>query len=104
MNYNDLYSGFKSLFSECTDELHALAQASDVDETDGMHIMFSFVVVPFVLNLLKNDDNGNDNDKLIRAFNYFEEMASSDSADVTEVLEFTVIENLMSNGRSNYMV
>lgn len=29
-------------------------------------------------------------------------MASSDSADVTEVLEFTVIENLMSNGQTVY--
>ena len=41
-------------------------------------------------------------DKLKRAFEYFERMASSDSADVTEVLEFTVIENLMSNGQTVY--
>jgi hypothetical protein len=60
--------------------------------------MFSFVVIPFILDLLNNDES----DKLKRAFEYFEHMASSDSADVTEVLEFTVIENLMSNGQTVY--
>ena len=98
MNYNNLYSDFSALFPECTEELNALAKAADAEETDGMHIMFSFVVIPFVLNLLTN----NESDKLKRAFDYFEHMASSDLADVTEVLEFTVIENLMSNGQALY--
>ena len=98
MNYNNLYADFNSLFPECTDELKALANAADAEETDGMHIMFSFVVIPFVLELLKNDDT----DKLTRAFGYFEKMASSDPSDVTEGLEFTVIENLMSNGQAIY--
>lgn len=65
---------------------------------NGMHIMFSFVVIPFILDFLINDESN----KLKRAFEYFERMASSDSADVTEVLEFTVIENLMSNGKTVY--
>lgn len=98
MDYNNLYSDFSALFPECTEELNALANAADAEETDGMHIMFSFVVIPFVLNLLNNDET----DKLKRAFDYFERMASSDSADITEVLEFTVIENLMSNGQTIY--
>ena len=98
MNYDNLYSDFKALFNECTDELNAFAKAAGAEETDGMHIMFSFVVIPFVLKLLNNDDA----DKLKRAFDYFERMASSDSADITEVLEFTVIENLLSNGSSVY--
>ena len=63
-----------------------------------MHIWFSFVVTPFFIKVHKNDDT----DKLTRAFGYFEKMASSDSLDVTEVLEFTVIENLMSNGQVIY--
>lgn len=98
MNYNNLYADFSALFPECTEELNALANAADAEETDGMHIMFSFVVIPFILDLLNNDESN----KLKRAFEYFERMASSDSADVTEVLEFTVIENLMSNGQTVY--
>lgn len=98
MDYNNLYSDFSALFPECTDELKALANAADAEETDGMHIMFSFVVIPFVLDLLNNDET----DKLKRAFDYFESMALSDSVDITEVLEFTIIENLMSNGQAVY--
>ena len=52
MNYNNLYADFNSLFPECTEELNALANAADAEETDGMHIMFSFVVIPFILDLL----------------------------------------------------
>ena len=52
MNYYNLYADFNSLFPECTDELKALANAADAEETDGMHIMFSFVVIPFILDLL----------------------------------------------------
>ena len=98
MIYDNLYNAFVSMFPECADELNTYAKSADAEETDGMHIMFSFVIIPFVLELLKN----NDTDKLTRAFGYFEKMASSDSSDVTEVLEFTVIENLMSNGQAIY--
>ena len=94
MIYDNLYSDFKSLFSEKNDLLNRLSNKANAEETDGMHIMFSFVVIPFVLILLKNEDVEN----LKKAFSYFEKMALSDISDITEVLEFTVIENLMSNG------
>ena len=54
MNYDNLYSNFNALFPECADELNTYAKSADAEETDGMHIMFSFVVIPFVLELLKN--------------------------------------------------
>lgn len=98
MTYNNLYSDFKAMFPEYADTLDKLALGADADESDGMHIMFSFVVIPFVLELLNKDDTPN----LSKAFAYFEKMAVSDSADITEVLEFTVIENLMSNGYHVY--
>lgn len=98
MNYKDLYSNFKAMFPECNGSFQSLEQEANADETDGMHIMFSFVVIPFILDLLKNDEK----DKLKKAFDYFEKMALSDSADITEVLEFTVLENLMSNGQDIY--
>lgn len=98
MTYDSLYSDFGAMFPECADELNNLANVADAEESDGMHVMFSFVVIPFILNLLNNDET----DKLKRAFDYFERMASSHSADITEVIEFTVIENLMSNGQTIY--
>lgn len=98
MSYDKLYNEFKSLFIEKTDILDKLAKDANAEESDGMHIMFSFVVIPFVIELLKQDDRQN----LIKAFAFFEEMAASASSEITEVLEFTVIENLMSNGNSVY--
>ena len=98
MIYNNLYSEFVKLFPECSDTFKRLATEANADETDGMHIMFSFVIIPFVFNLLNDDDSK----KLEKAFDYFEKMASSDSTDITEVLEFTVIENLVSNGKTIY--
>ena len=98
MTYENLYSDFKKLFPENITLLDKVANDANADENDGMHIMFSFVVVPFVLNLLNNGNS----DKLKVAFDFFEKMAVSDSSDITEVLEFTVIENLMSNGKKLY--
>ena len=98
MNCNSLYSDFRALFSSDSDRLDQLAQTANADESDGMHILFSFVVIPFVIGLLHE----NNTEKLTRAFGFFEEMASSDDIAITEVLEFTVIENLMSNGIAIY--
>ena len=98
MDYNSLYSDFRTLFSSDGDRLDQLTKAAYADEGDRMHIMFSFVVIPFVIGLLHK----NNTEKLTKAFRFFEEMASSDDTAITEVLEFTVIENLMSNGKTVY--
>lgn len=98
MIYNNLYTDFENLFPDCTSQFQKLATAANADPSDGMHVMFSFVVIPFVLDLLHNDDHG----RLVKAFDFFEEMAESDSTEISEVLEFTIIENLMSHGRALY--
>ena len=55
MIYNNLYSEFVKLFPECSDTFKRLATEANADETDGIHIMFSFVIIPFVLTLLNNE-------------------------------------------------
>lgn len=98
MSYYELYTEFKNLFIEKTDVLDKLEKDANAEESDGMHIMFSFVVIPFVIELLKQDDSKD----LNKAFAFFEKMAASELSEITEVLEFTVIENLISNGSSLY--
>lgn len=98
MTYDNLYADFENLFPDCINQFQNLAIAANADPSDGMHVMFSFVVVPFVLDLLRNDAH----DRLVKAFDFFEKMAKSDAADISEVLEFTIVENLMSNGRPLY--
>ena len=75
MIYEQLYSDFKKTVSENITLLDKFANDANTDENDGMNIMFSFVVVPFVLNLLNNGSS----DELKVAFDFFEKMAVSDS-------------------------
>ena len=39
------------MFPECNGIFRRLEQEANADETDGMHIMFSFVVIPFILEI-----------------------------------------------------
>jgi len=98
MTYGTLYNDFAVLFKDKNVQLEKLIHDANVDTSDGMHIMFSFVVVPFVYILLEDNDTVN----LKKAFDYFEKMAKSTSSDITEVLEFTVLENLASGDYDNY--
>lgn len=95
MTYEKLYNNFKELFPDEKEILTKYEMESGASPSDGPHILFSFVVIPFILSLLQADNPS----ALRRAFAYFEEMASSDSTQVVEVLEFTVIENLLSHGK-----
>lgn len=98
MTYDNLHADFEKLFPESTAVLHQLAQDASAEPSDGMHIMFSFVVMPFVIGLLEKDDK----EGLTKAFQFFEEMASSDFTDVAEVVEFSVIESLMNEETAIY--
>ncbi len=105
MEYEKLYQGFLNLFSEDRSILNNLAKEHDVDESLGQHIMFGYVVVPYIYSLLKSKDET----KLRKAFAYFEEMAKDSDHKVTEVLEFTLLENFLTesagiaNGLKPYM-
>lgn len=105
MEYEKLYQEFLNLFPEDKSILGNLAKERDVDESLGQHIMFGYVVVPYIYSLLKNKDEA----KLRRAFAYFEEMAKDSDHKVTEVLEFTLLENFLTesaeiaNGLKPYM-
>ncbi|MDO4179485.1 MAG: hypothetical protein Q4D21_09930 [Phascolarctobacterium sp.] len=77
--------------------MEMLETSSHIDTKDGMHVIFGMVVVPYLVHLL---DLG-DKDKLKRAFEYFEKMASSGDILICEVLEFTILEDLISRGAKN---
>ncbi len=95
MKYENLYQGFRDLFPEDQGVLHAIAKKKDVDETLGQHTLFGYVVVPFIYSLLEKKDNA----KLRKAFAYFEEMAKDPDHLVSEVLEFTLLENFLTESK-----
>jgi hypothetical protein len=94
MEYDSLYKDFTELFPDDKEELDLISRNAAAEESDGMHVMFGMVVVPYILILLKNRDE----DKLKKAFDYFEQMSLSEDLRICEVVEFTILEDLISQG------
>ena len=61
------------------------------EEEPGPHIVFGDVLNPYLIDLLKQD---NQEEELERIFSFFEEMAVSSDIKVQEVLAVTVMERL----------
>jgi hypothetical protein len=95
MQYETLYDDFVQLFPDNIHQLQELSKSASAEPSDGMHIMFGMVVVPFLMDLLEKKDT----DKLAKAFAFFEKMAESGDSMISEVLEFTVLEDLISRGK-----
>lgn len=96
MKYDTLYDEFLKLFPDDRDWLHEKASELSAEPSDGMHIMFGMVVVPFVVELLEREDER----KLKIAFDFFEKMAKAENPMISEVLEFTILEDIISRGKA----
>lgn len=94
MKYESLYNNFIALFPDDTDFFTNMELETGTDQSDGIHVLFGMVVVPFIVHCLKN----NEVDKLKCAFSFFEEMAVSENTLISEVLEFTILEDILSRG------
>ena len=95
MKYATLYDKFFSRFPYDAEELKKKAEEASAEPSDGMHVMFGMVVVPFVMELLERGDER----KLAVAFDFFEEMAEAENTMISEVLEFTILEDIISRGK-----
>ncbi len=96
MKYDTLYDEFTQCFSEDLPRFQEIAECAAAERSDGMHVMFGMVVVPFVIEQLEKCNEP----KLKRAFDFFERMAEDNNTMISEVLEFTVLEDLISRGDS----
>lgn len=98
MNYNGLYLAFKNTFSEDS-ELFREWEAKnslDPDDPEMMHVYFGLIVTPYVVSLAKTKQLV----KLKKAFQFFEDMAKDTDNEVQGVLQFSVLENLISEKKS----
>ena len=95
MEYNNLYDDFAKLIVDDNEELNLISQKAAADVSDGMHIMFGMVVVPFVIKLIEEENEI----KLKMAFDFFEQMSLSKDSLICEVVEFTILEDLISRGQ-----
>ena len=98
MNYNSLYLAFKNIFSEDSKLFldWETKNSLDPDDSEMMHVYFGLIVTPYVVSLAKEKQL----EKLKKAFEFFEDMAKDADNEVQGVLQFSVLENLVSEKKS----
>ncbi len=73
LTYENAYQQFKTIFIEDIDFFKRKESETNIDETDGAHIQFGMVVVPYLYHLT----NIQDDKKIKKCFNFFDKMSKS---------------------------
>lgn len=91
MKYDELYKTFKEEISEGYSFFEIKEKENLIDETDGMHVVFGMVIVPYILYIVQN----NKTLEINKVFSFLENMAICEDIKIKEVLDFTVLEQLV---------
>lgn len=100
MKYEIIFTEFKGLFPECKEKFDALEANTALDgEGDEMpHVAYGLVVMPFIYELLRNNDEA----RLVKSFGFFEDMAKASDDRIQDLLQFTILENLCTESKEIY--
>ena len=94
MIYDGLYREFKEKIPEGIMFYEIKEKENFIDETDGMHVVFGMVIVPYILHIVQNNK-----DSIIKKiFLFLENMAICDDIKVNELLDFTILEQIADEG------
>lgn len=94
MKYDGLYREFREKIPEGINFYEAKERENLIDGTDGIHIIFGMVIVPYILYSIQ----GNDMPLTRKVFAFLEDMAVCEDIKVKEVLDFTILEQLVDKG------
>ena len=94
MKYDELYQAFKDEIPEGFSFYENKEKDNMIDEADGGHIVFGMVVVPYILYIVRNKKMY----EISKTFAFLEKMAMCEDIKVNEVLDFTVLEQLVDEG------
>lgn len=94
MNYDELYDAFKEEIPEGLSFFKMKEKENLIDETDGIHIVFGMVIVPYILHIVRSGKIL----EISKVFLFLENMAICEDVKVNEVLDFTVLEQLVDEG------
>lgn len=94
MIYDELYKIFKEEIPEGHSFFEVKEKENLIDETDGIHIVFGMVIVPYILHIVQN----NKMYEINKVFSFLENMAICEDIKIKEVLDFTVLEQLADEG------
>lgn len=97
MEYQYLYHEFLRRVPGDAAMLNGVAEEISVGDADSMHVIFGLVVDPYIEQLVRERNA----EKLQPVFGFLEEMASAEDWQITEVLEFTILEDLAALDQSD---
>jgi endonuclease IV len=92
MVYNEMFNEFKKYVGINDNELSNYISENNIDNSDGMHIWFEFVITPYLINIIKN----NNVNKIIKSFEFVEQCLKIKNTDITEVIEFSLLEGVVA--------
>lgn len=93
LTYQNAYQQFKSEFKEDSSFFSEKERELSVDETDGAHVQFGMVVIPYLFHLV---DIQNDS-KIKECFKFFDRMSSSSDKELSSVVQFSILEGIVTN-------
>ena len=105
MTYETLLEEFFREIPECKKLYEQRASCLLFDQNTGLHVIFGILVVPYLMELFDNKEE----ELIKRMFSFFEKMAQSEDENVVGVLDATILESLIDQGREflrgakNYM-
>ena len=93
ITYANAYEKFKFKFHDDSDFFVQKENESSVDNTDGAHIQFGMVVIPYLYHLV----DLNEVSKIKKCFNFFDDMSKTKDKELTEVVQFSILEDIVTN-------
>lgn len=87
-----MFKEFKNYVGISNEELSTYIEENNIDENDGMHIWFEFVITPFLLKSINN----NEYEKIIKSFEFIEKCLNLKDKEITGVIEFSLLEGLVA--------
>ena len=104
MKYETVLSELFAAVPEIEPAVRKKMVETEISEEDGMHPIFSFIIVPLLREWCKTDKQISN-----QIFDFFENMARVDDTGVLEILDFSVLEPIADMNESereiieNYM-
>ena len=92
MKYEEMFNEYKKYVGISDDDIAKYITENNIDENDGMHIWFEFVVTPIVLDAIKS----NNQNLITKSFEFVENALKTGDKDITEVIEFSFLEGIVA--------
>lgn len=93
LTYKNVYQQFKEQFPDDLPFFTEKERETGVDATDGAHMQFGMVAVPYLYHLADISDET----KIRKCFAFFDEMSAASDNELSAVVQFSILEGVVSN-------